>query len=163
MTAIRAATADDVGALAAVHAEAIALAYAGIFDAGLPPPTADQLVGRWALLIATPGAWIALAEQDGVAIGMVGARPSLDAGSPAGTGEIVGLHVGPAWWGRGVGRTLFDTAVDAAGRLGLAPLRLWALQANLRARHLYERRGWRPDGATKTIAPHVIELRYSLA
>jgi GNAT superfamily N-acetyltransferase len=161
--AIRPATADDVGVLAAIHAEAVALAYAGIFDAGLGPPTADQLVGRWALLIATPGAWIGVAEQDGVAVGMVGARPSPDAGTPAGTGEIVGLHVRPARWGQGVGRTLLDTAVDAAGRLGLAPLRLWALQANLRARHLYERRGWRPDGATKTIVPHVIELRYSLA
>jgi GNAT superfamily N-acetyltransferase len=106
---------------------------------------------------------VGVAEHDGVAIGMVGARPSPDADIASGTGEIVGLHVRPAWWGGGVGAALFDTAVDEAGRLGLAPLRLWALQANLRARHLYERRGWRPDGATKAIAPHVIELRYSLA
>jgi GNAT superfamily N-acetyltransferase len=65
--------------------------------------------------------------------------------------------------GRRRGRRAVRHRVDEAGRLGLAPLRLWALQANLRARHLYERRGWRPDGATKAIAPHVIELRYSLA
>jgi GNAT superfamily N-acetyltransferase len=163
VTAIRPATADDVGALAAIHANAVAVAYAGIFDAGVPPPTVDQLVGRWALLIATPGAWVGVAEDNGATVGMAGARPSPDPDSAAGTGEIVGLHVHPAWWGGGLGGTLFDAAVDAAGRLGLAPLRLWALQANLRARRLYERRGWQADGATKPIAPHVIELRYSLA
>jgi GNAT superfamily N-acetyltransferase len=163
VTAIRPATADDVGALAAVHAEAVALAYAGIFDAGVPPPTADELLGRWALLVATPDAWVGVAEHDGATVGMVGARPSPDPDAPAGTGEIVGLHVRPMWWGQGVGGRLFDAAVEEAGRLGLAPLRLWALQANLRARHLYERRGWRPDGPTKAIAAHVVELRYSLA
>jgi GNAT superfamily N-acetyltransferase len=62
-----------------------------------------------------------------------------------------------------VGAALFDAAVEAARHRGLAPLRLWALQANLRARYLYERRGWRPDGASKEIAPHVVEVRYSLA
>jgi GNAT superfamily N-acetyltransferase len=120
VTAIRPATADDVGALAAVHAEAVALAYAGIFDAGVPPPTADELVGRWALLVATPDAWVGVAEHDGATVGMVGARPSPDPDAPAGTGEIVGLHVRPMWWGQGVGGRLFDAAVEEAGRLGLA-------------------------------------------
>jgi GNAT superfamily N-acetyltransferase len=146
VTAIRPATADDVGALAAVHADAVALAYAGIFDAGLPPPTADELVGRWALLVATPGAWVGVVEDDAAVVGMAGARPSPDADAGPRTGEIVGLHVRPAWWGHGVGAALFDAAVDAARHRGLAPLRLW-----------------RPDGASKEIAPHVVEVRYSLA
>ena len=163
MTAIRAATADDVGALAAIHAAAVALAYAGIFDAGMAPPTADALVGRWALLVAAPGAWVGVAAEDGAAVGMAAARPSPDIDAPPGTGEIVGLHVHPARWGRGLGATLFDAAVDAARRSGLGPVRLWALEANLRARHLYERRGWRLDGAAKEVAAHVVELRYSLA
>jgi GNAT superfamily N-acetyltransferase len=160
---VRSCTADDVGSLAAIHARAVALAYAGIFDAGTPPPTTDQLVGRWATLLATPRAWVGVAEREGAPVGMVGVRPSPDSDAPEGAGEIVGLHVDPPWWSGGIGGALFDEAVETAHRLGFGPLRLWALEANVRARRLYERRGWQLDGATKTVAPSVLERRYSLA
>jgi ribosomal protein S18 acetylase RimI-like enzyme len=160
---IRAATTDDVGALAAIHAAAVALAYAGIFDAGTPPPTADALVGRWATVLATPRSWVGAAELDGAVAGMIAVRPSPDADADEATGELVGLHVDPSAWSRGLGRALVAGARSEAARLGFRSLRLWVLEANVRARRLYAGQGWRPDGVTKAIAPSVLELRYSLA
>ncbi len=163
MTHIRPATADDVGPLAAVHAAAVALAYAGIFDAGVAPPTADELVGRWATLLATPRAWVAVADVDGAVVGMIGVRPSPEADAVPPPGEVVGLHVHPAHWGCGIGADLVDRATAEARDVGFAPLRLWVLEANVRARRMYSARGWRADGAIRLVAPSVLELRYSLA
>jgi GNAT superfamily N-acetyltransferase len=160
---IRPAVDDDVGALAAIHAAAVALAYAGIFDAAASPPPPDQLVGRWATVLATPRSWIGVAEVDGAVAGVIGVRPSPDTDAEPGTGEVVGLHVHPSEWGRGLGGELLARATSEGGRLGFHPLRLWVLEANVRARRLYGGRGWRADGATKAIAPSVLELRYSLA
>jgi GNAT superfamily N-acetyltransferase len=163
VTHIRPATVGDVASLAVIHAAAVALAYAGIFDAGSPPPTAEGLVGRWATVLATPGAWIGVAEIDATVAGMIGVRPSPEADAGPHTGEVVGLHVCPARWGHGIGGALLDQATSQARELGFGPLRLWVLEANVRARRMYSRRGWRAEGATRPVAPSVLELRYSLA
>lgn len=163
MTGIRPATADDVGALAAIHADAVALAYAGIFDAGTPAPAPSELVGRWATVLAMPKAWVGVAEVDGTVAGMIGVRPSPEPDAGPRTGEIVGLHVDPAHWGRGLGGALLDRATAQARQQGFGSLRLWVLEANLRARRMYGARGWQPDGPTRVVVPSVLELRYSLA
>src|SRR5262249_12308761 len=155
--------ADDVGALAAIHADAVALAYAGIFDAGTPPPAPVELVGRWATILATPRAWVGVAEVEGAVAGMIGVRPSPEPDDGPPTGEVVGLHVHPAHWGRGLGGALLDRATGQAREQGFGPLRLWVLEANVRARRMYGARGWQPDGPSRVIAPSVLELRFSLA
>jgi GNAT superfamily N-acetyltransferase len=160
---IRAARPDDAGAMAAVHADAVALAYAGIFDAGEPPPTVDQLLGRWATRLATPQSWIGVLDIEGRVAGTIGVRPSPDDGAAARTGELVGLHVHPSQWGHGHGGRLIGRAQTEASSLGFGPLTLWVLEANVRARRMYVARGWRPDGTTRTVAGDVRELRYRLS
>jgi RimJ/RimL family protein N-acetyltransferase len=160
MITIREATPDDVGALAAVHADAVALAYAGVFDAAEPPPAPEHLMGRWATLLATPRSWVGVLDDGGTVAGMIGVRPSPDADADADTGELVGLHVHPSHWGQGHGGWLVEEAELTAGALALPRLRLWVLEANIRARRMYVRRGWERDGAKKFVAGNVRELRY---
>jgi GNAT superfamily N-acetyltransferase len=158
--AIRPAEPDDVGALAAIHAAAVALAYAGIFPAALPPPQPDELVGRWATLFATPRSWLGVLEVDAAPAGMIGVRPSPDADASVSTGEVCGLHVHPSHWSHGFGRSLLERALLEAIVLEFGPLRLWVLEANVRARRLYVSTGWEPDGAAKTVTAGVREVRY---
>jgi ribosomal protein S18 acetylase RimI-like enzyme len=60
-----------------------------------------------------------------------------------GLGELYALNVDPAAWGRGAGRALLAAAttwLDARFRSSI----LWVLEANPRARRLYEARGLGP-------------------
>jgi ribosomal protein S18 acetylase RimI-like enzyme len=157
---IRAATPDDVGALAGIHADAVALAYGGIFDASEPPPSPDQLVGRWAVLLATPQAWIDVLERDGAPAGMIGVRPSPDADADPSIADLFGFHVHPSYWGQGHGRRLLARATSEAAALAFTEISLWVLEANVRARRLYVAAGWLPDGASRPVGTGVRDLRY---
>jgi ribosomal-protein-alanine N-acetyltransferase len=64
----------------------------------------------------------------------------------AGEGEIANLAVDPNVRGRGVGSALLDTALDEARRHGVAEVFLEVRSSNLRARQLYESRGFAEVG-----------------
>jgi putative acetyltransferase len=57
-------------------------------------------------------------------------------------GKLSGLYVHPAYRGRGVGRALLNTAVDAARRGGLVRLYLETWGKMSSAVRLYESSGW---------------------
>jgi GNAT superfamily N-acetyltransferase len=79
-------------------------------------------------------------------------------------GEVYAINVDPDWIGRGVGQPLFSGAVAALRGMGFtADLVLWVVRENARARHFYERNGWRADGAEQQVEfgdATVVELRY---
>jgi len=161
---IREATPDDVGALAAVQSAASTLGYAGIFDAGVTPPSMERFTMRWATLIDRPRSWIGVLEEDGEVVAGIALQPSPDPdleGQDA--GEICSFYVHPRHWGERRGRGLFDQALEEADALGFRQQRLWVLEGNVRARRLYARDGWEPDGATREVEPGVREIRYRAA
>jgi GNAT superfamily N-acetyltransferase len=158
---IREATDDDVGALAAIQSAASSLAYAGIFDAADPPPTLQRIALRWASLMARPRSWVGLLEVDGEPVATVAVQPSPDAdldGSEV--AEACSFYVHPRCWGERRGRALFERALVEADALGFTTVRLWVLEANVRARRIYAERHWVADGATREAAPGVREVRY---
>ncbi len=57
---------------------------------------------------------------------------------------IEDLWVDPSSQGRGIGRALLRSAVDAIGTDGYRTASLDCLEANIRARRFYEREQWRP-------------------
>jgi len=71
----------------------------------------------------------------------------------------------PDRFGSGLGAVLLAAAVDRLRAAGYRRATLWALRENTRARHFYEREGWRTDGTTK---PHpfdghvAVDVRYHL-
>jgi GNAT superfamily N-acetyltransferase len=63
---------------------------------------------------------------------------------------VVAMWTEPAWRGHGVGRRVLDEVVGWARARGLRP-DLWVADVNPDARRLYERYGFRADGATEPL------------
>jgi GNAT superfamily N-acetyltransferase len=104
-------------------------------------------------------------EDAGTVVGFASTRPSREADTTPGTGELHAIYVAPEAWSRGLGGTLLGTAVDDLHERGFAPLVLWVIEANVRGRRFYERAGWRADGARQPIdfdGVPVDEIRYRL-
>ncbi len=84
-------------------------------------------------------------DLDGQALGFALALPSGDSGA-----ELRFLGVVPTAWGRGVATALLDELTVQVRASGSSAMQLWVYEDNERAVAVYERSGWRPDGATRT-------------
>jgi len=87
-----------------------------------------------------------VAEQAGHVAGFV--RYGIRRGEQPG-GYVFGLYVHPAQAGRGTGRALLRHAERRLRERGCGTVSLHVFQANERARRLYARAGYVPDGSTR--------------
>lgn len=166
---VRAARADDLDAVGAVHAASRRDAYRDLLAPGtLAAITAPSQAAYWrARIVAEPDPYLlAVAESDGTVVGFC-----LVSG---GTGECDGdtdavlsaVHVHPAGQGAGTGRLLLETARAQALEWRRRTLRLWVLEGNARARRVYEHLGWVADDIVRggdISGEPTIQVRYSLA
>lgn len=161
---IRLATIEDARAIATIHSEGWLAAYPHIF-----PPEAfafrtvevREAEFREALAQPADGERIWVSGHDGAVVGFAYTRPGAEADIPGG-GELKLFYVAPALKGSGIGLPLFEHAIADLRARGYAPY-LYTLQKNHAARAWYERRGWRPDGATMPWSaeyPDILEVRY---
>lgn len=80
-----------------------------------------------------------------------------------GAGEVYALYVHPDQWSRGAGRALLAHGLAELAATGLAPVLLWVLAVNDRARRFYAAAGFAPDGARQMFAiggAEVPQVRY---
>ncbi len=134
----RRATAQDMVALRDLERIASRTGLAHVFG-DLPYPD-DDVLARWGLLLDDPGVRVevvALTAHDGSTLRHLAVRPD---------------H-----WSAGLGRDGFLRAQAAGAR------RLWVLEANGRARGLYESLGWAPSGVTQECPwpPYPTEVEYA--
>jgi len=73
--------------------------------------------------------------------GFGGARDEVGTGA-----ELYMIYVSPSAWGTGVAGQLLATCVESLSRSGYRDAFLWVLRHNVRARHFYEREGWKHEG-----------------
>jgi len=145
---IRPALAGDAAAMADVFIRAWQQAYPDVVpDAVLRALDHDQ-TARWlAELIArrTEGS-TDVGERSGRVIGFIryGTQPG-----EGQTGYVFGLYVDPGAAGQGVGRTLLRHAEQRLAEDGCDTVALHVFEANERARRMYTRAGFRPDGSTR--------------
>jgi GNAT superfamily N-acetyltransferase len=59
------------------------------------------------------------------------------------------VFVAPDRWGEGLGGRLVDALLEEVRGRGYDRAQLWTQTENVRARRLYERRGFRPSGREK--------------
>jgi len=147
-----------------VWQRAALVGYDGIFPPEAPAPTPELLTERTRRAIAGQGfntlvLVACLPNPDQTVVGTVGAIPDPDEGSRA---QIVRLYVDPGHWGRGIGRQLHDQALAHLRWAGYRVALLWVLEANVRARAIYERWGWRAVPGRQTPFPGVDEVSYLL-
>lgn len=151
MTEVRAAVPADAYEVACLHVRSWRSAYRGLVAQHyLDALTPEVLVGRYTfgrMGLRMPHTLVAI---DGSAIrGFATTGLCRDAELPN-SGELMALYVDPPYVGAGVGNSLMLAARKRLRALGVTDAVLWVLDANTRARHFYERDGWRPDGACRT-------------
>ena len=80
----------------------------------------------------------------------------------ADSGEVCGIYLRGEYWDRGYGSRMMKFAIEGLKRAGYREAFLWVLEENARAKKFYEKHGFAPDGASKTIelGKPLIELRY---
>lgn len=156
---IREAGADDAAAIADVHVRSWRTAYRGFApDAYLDAPaTADGAHVYWQTLLgtATPRLVTWVAEADGAVLGFVNITPPLaspapDEVVPPGCGFLHHIHLAPGAIGSGLGRVLFEVALERLAAQDFAEAVLWVYGPNARARGFYEAMGWRHDGTVES-------------
>jgi ribosomal protein S18 acetylase RimI-like enzyme len=155
---LRISSSVDVALLASIHAETVGFAYASFFPADSPAPTATELQGTWTERVADPTATALIAFDGRRPVGSVMVRRDPDF---AREGQLLGLHVLPDAWSRGVGSALHDAAIARLTADGYAEAGLWVLAVNQRARRMYEARRWSYLPGIE-ISPHALtEVRYT--
>jgi GNAT superfamily N-acetyltransferase len=159
---IRLAEAEDTVAMGSVWLRAALVGYEGIFPPEAPMPSVEAVADDWRAAIERPwgrGAYFVACEAgfDRTVVGTVAALPDPDEGS---RGHLQALYVDPGHWGRGIGRALHDAALDHLRGSGFRVAVLWVLEANHRARAMYERWGWRAAPRRQTEFEGVDEICY---
>jgi L-Ala-D/L-Glu epimerase len=145
---LRTATVADLPGLAEVFVASWRTGYRGtvpdeVID-GLR--IADVAAELGADLDARDRSTVVAVDGSGTALGFVRFGSARRTDEPE-LGYLASLYVHPAAGGRGLGRTLLRHALrELAGR----PVKLWVFAGNGRARELYERAGFRLDGAELT-------------
>jgi GNAT superfamily N-acetyltransferase len=161
---LRAATAEDIHAIARLHAESWRTAYRGQYrDAYLDGPVfGDRLrVWRERLTAPSPNQHVIVAD-DGAAI--AGFACAFGDDDPAWGTLLDNIHVDPTRKRSGIGTLLLcETARWAEREHPRIGFYLWVLEANAAARSFYERHGARNAGRQLSTAPgggSISGLRY---
>jgi RimJ/RimL family protein N-acetyltransferase len=150
---LREATAEDTDAIVSVT---VAGWRAGYRDIVSPERLADLPIDRWRHEIGVglrrpiEDAFTYVAEIDGEFAGYCYvAAPSKEPDLGRDAAELGALYVDPAHWRKGVGEALVRAALDRLAELTYREVVLWTFSENAPAIALYERYGWRADGAEK--------------
>lgn len=152
-------TEENVAILGAVHARAWCAIHGGIADGDYYrafTPERQTALFRRAIAAGTERPYLL---QDGEeVVGFFSLGPEAEKGEP---GLLDKLYLLPEYCGRGYGRQAMDLALQL---LNCPEVILWVLRDNRRARHFYERYGYKYDGVTQPVAPGapVEEMRYRL-
>lgn len=146
---IREGTPADAAACARVHVEGWRWAYRGLLpDEHLDRLSVEDRERMWREGFGPPGDRVAWVAGSGASVvGFCVTGPSEDADADRRTAEVYAIYLLPEVVGTGVGRRLFEHALEDLRRRGFRTATLWVLERNERARRFYERAGWRTDGA----------------
>ena len=118
---------------------------------GLPPQPEQEARARDH--VSNPRAFLLVADVAGEVVGMALGEQALSkdgAGPPVkGLCHVSMVFVAPTYWGRGIGGRLVDALLPEARSRGYNRAQLWTQFDNVRARRLYEGRGFVPSGSEK--------------
>jgi GNAT superfamily N-acetyltransferase len=131
---LRAATPDDLAAIASLHLASARAAFAHIGPV-------ERLEPRdWAAdLAAAETALVAVSEQDDEVVGF----------AFVGGCELRFFYTHPRVWGHGAGRALLAAAEDALRGAGCEEPVVYTEERNERPLRVYAAAGWQPDGGVK--------------
>jgi putative acetyltransferase len=151
-TIVRAETAEQLGWARRLIEEYVASLPVDVSYERVPEECA-RLPGEY----APPQGDLLLAMEGGLPVGCVALRPM-----DRETCEMKRVYLRPAWRGRGIGRTLAESIVGSARRIGYRRIRLDTIPSLKPAIGLYRSMGFRviaPYRAIPTACAFFMELR----
>ncbi|HET9126672.1 MAG TPA: GNAT family N-acetyltransferase [Propionibacteriaceae bacterium] len=144
---IRQASHADLTALADMKVEAWRQTYGAIVDPSIIERQrlgVRRTVQFWERLLDSGHyLWLVVSADDRI-VGVAGAEPARDAGSPASL-ELTMIYLLQEAQGSGIADRLLQIAI------GDAPAYLWVLDDNPRAQAFYRRHGFVPDGTSQPL------------
>lgn len=146
---IREAVPKDARAIAEIHVRSWQAAYRGqLTDDYLDSLTVDGRLEQHRRSLEEPRTgWVTwVADDAGALTGFAVTGPSEDADAGERTGELYAIYLDPEQVGTGLGRRLFEHALQDLRSRGFDTATLWVLETNERARRFYEVAGWTHDG-----------------
>ncbi|MFD0142045.1 MULTISPECIES: GNAT family N-acetyltransferase [unclassified Streptomyces] len=147
---IRAATPDDLDAIAALHLEARSTYYRGHLADGEYAGPEELARSRDGWSRAVERGDVLCAERDGELGGVAAYRRGDEAVT------LTQLHVRPGRWRSGLGTALHAACLDVWRAEGIATARLLVFEKNERARAFYAARGWIQDPGTPRSGTHLV-------
>jgi ribosomal protein S18 acetylase RimI-like enzyme len=145
---IREAVPKDARAIAEIHVRSWQAAYRGqLTDDYLDALTVDDRLEQHRRSLEEPRAgWKTGVADDEGPVGFAVTGPSEDADAGERTAELYAIYLDPEQMGTGLGRRLFEHAVEDLRSRRFDTVTLWVLETNERARRFYEVAGWKHDG-----------------
>lgn len=153
---IRVASPGDAAAIQRVRVAGWRAGYAGVVPepvlAAMSTDVPEHLARR--LTRPPPSCAMYVDDDHGRVRGFVNCGPyrhhqDAERRDPDAGGEIYAIYVAPEHWGGGSGAALLTAALSHLDAERLAPVRLWVLADNPRARGFYEHHGFTVDGASE--------------
>ncbi len=153
----RLATPSDAGPLRDLERSANLAALSHVFPPERFPFPDDDVLARWALVLADREVTTEVVDIDGEQ-GLI-AFAAYDAWS------LRHLAVHPDHWGHGLAKAGVERALSAIKAGGATEARLWCLEDNDRAQELYRRLGWGTTGTTRPAPwpPHPMECELAVS
>ena len=145
---IREAVPKDARAIAEIHVRSWQAVYRGqLTDDYLDGLTVEDRPEQHRLSLEEPRAgWKTWVADDEGPVGFAVTGPSEDADAGERTAELYAIYLDPEQLGTGLGRRLFEHAVEDLRSRRFDTVTLWVLETNERARRFYEVAGRKHDG-----------------
>ncbi len=152
---VRHATPADAQAIAEIHVRTWQWAYHNLvpddYLANLSATLERRIEVRRNQLAHMPPqnrCWVI--EQAEYLAGFAMTGPNRDPDLSPMIAEVFAIYLSPDTIGKGIGRILFEHAVEDLRQRGYEQATLWVLASNARARKFYEIAGWSLDGGSKS-------------
>ena len=139
---VRRARESDARQLAEAHVASMRATYRGLVSQDvLDALSVDDNETRKRQAIASSDIRHFVAEADGRAIGFAALGGKVEEDEDGQFGQLYAIYLDPAWWRRGAGRMLWETAVEKARSDGWTRLIVKTASGNTRASRFYEAMG----------------------
>lgn len=152
---IRYATAEDAELLGYIYPISYSSAYKGLVpDSELSKINSRYMRNFFYYVITKKLEKVALIYEENNVAGLlsIGKYSGKDLDNT--WGEIKHIHLLPSFRGRGIGTELLNWGINELKGMGYTKLCLWVFEKNTRARHFYEKFGFKHDGKTMQMFPN---------
>ena len=161
---VRNALQTEIEDIVRVHVSSWQLAYRDIMpDHVLDDISVEKRRALWQENLRQPARRTLVYEDDSRILGFASYGQSRDEETDDRVGELMAIYVDPAWWRRGIGRSLWEAAQDALIR-DFSEVTVWVLKDNTAARQFYEDVGFVVEPGSEKPLPwydaDLIEVRY---